>query len=193
MAKVFSLPVSPEKQTDEHLALLTAGGDTAAYSVLVKKYQRQIYHVARRVVFEHEDAEDVVQETFIKAFRNIGRFNPELKFFTWLYKIAINSALNVAKKKKRKLQIFGEYCEDKKSPGVMYVSPDNEYELNELKKMTKKSLENLSPEIRTVFILRVYDERSYKEIADILDISIGTVMSRLSRARKRMRKFLEKM
>ena len=139
------------------------------------------------------DAEDAAQDTFIKAYQNLKKFKPEASLYTWLYRIAVNTCLDY---KKRPLweSLFRKAGEDKEyilEPLADEPSPEKLYESNQLGLVLRKSLGKLSLKLRTVIILKQIEGLSYEEIADILGISIGTVKSRISRARDELKKSLK--
>ena len=167
-------------------------GNKFAFNTLIEKYQKKIYYLARKIVMNHQDADEVVQETFIKAYKNISHFSEEYKFYTWLYRIATNTSLSLLKKRKSQglsLEELSEndYFQPESSDDTQQIS-----QTSELNMLVKKALENLSPQLRTVFILRTWEELSYNEIAETLKISKGTVMSRLNRARNKLKKYIKK-
>ena len=180
-------------QDEEKILVRKAqNGDQRAFEQLVISFQKPVYHLAMRIVLNHMDADEVVQDTFLKAYLHLNDFSDKYKFFTWLYRIAVNTSFSLLKKRKRRgdsLDSLGD--ED----GIQFAGKDNvfqEFRNQELSGIVKKALQNISPELRTVFSLRTWGEMSYKEIADILEISEGTVMSRLSRVRAKLQKALKK-
>ncbi len=184
--------VSSDKESDIDLIRSAKRGNSTAFDELVVRYQQQIYYSIIRIVLNKEDANDVVQDTFIKAYSNLERFDERYRFYTWIYRIAVNTALNLIQKKKNR-EDYGEHRDE----DDQYNPPDTKntehvYEQIEFQEHVQNALDQLSPDMRSVFVLRVYDELSYKEIADVMDISLGTVMSRLNRARNSLKKYLEK-
>jgi len=168
-------------------------GDQRAFEWVVKKYQKRVYFTILQIVVSHEDADDVLQETFIKAYTKLHTFDASFPFYPWLYRIAINTALNYQKKKTRvrAVSLDGIDGNNHQSDFAQAAKQDGDMERSELIRKLKEALEKIPGEQRTVFALRVYDGLSYQEISATLDISIGTVMSRLSRAREKLRKLLE--
>lgn len=179
--------VNKKGPDDRELVRQFKDGEESAFSQLVENHQKRIYHLARRIVLNHQDADEVVQETFIKVYKYIDRYSEEFQFNTWLYRIAINTALTLIKKRKhsgRSLEELSEneYYEPVSNDDTLQLTRDNE-----MYNRVKKALETLSPQLRSVFVLRTWDEMSYKEIAHTLHISEGTVMSRLNRARNKLK------
>lgn len=167
-------------------------GDISASEELVLKYQDRIYNLCRYMLGNTHDAEDAAQDTFIKAYQNLNNFRPEASFYTWLYRIAVNTCLDY------KRRPFFESL-FKKSEGEEFIdeppsdrpSPEKLYESKQLGLALRNSLGKLSLKLRTVIILKEIEGLSYDEIADILEVSIGTVKSRISRAREELKKLLK--
>jgi len=186
------IPFELNKDSDDYLIKRAKKGDSRAFDKLIVRYQKKIYYMAIKMVMNHQDADDVTQETFIKAYKNLHTFKEGYKFYVWLYRIATNTAINLIKKRKYVGNSLDSLIENNG-----YVLPETEtpyrsFEENELKGLVKTALNNISPEARAVFLLRTSEGMSYQEIADILDISIGTVMSRLNRTREKLKKSLKK-
>ncbi len=168
-------------------------GDAKAFEWIIRKYQKRIYFTVLQVVMNHEDADDMLQDTFIKAYTKLDTYNESFPFYPWLYRIAINTCLNHQKKKARlramsldDLDGNGHHADLAESPTQMF-----DMEGSELVDKLKAALKKIPYEQRTVFLLRVNDGLSYQEISETMDISMGTVMSRLSRARDKLRILLE--
>jgi RNA polymerase sigma-70 factor (ECF subfamily) len=192
LALIEQVHVSTDKDSDISLIRRTKKGDTGAFDELVMRYQRQIFFSVIRIVLNREDANDVVQDTFIKAFRNLDRFDEKYRFYTWIYRIGVNTALNLIQRRKNREYHFEYRDEEDNFNPPDTENPDNEIEHREFKKYVQDALNILSLEMRSVFVLRVYDELTYQEIADVMSISLGTVMSRLNRARTTLKKHLLK-
>lgn len=163
-------------------------GDMEAFEQLIRKYQKPIYYLCYRMTGAHQSADDLSQDTFIKAFFSLQRFQDGMSFYAWIRKIAVNSSLNYLKERKREEPLGVN--EDRVTGN--HNSPDPELpheklQRNRLEVKFREALEALPDNQRMVFILRVYENQSYQEIADSLDIPIGTVMSRLSRSRKKLK------
>jgi RNA polymerase sigma-70 factor (ECF subfamily) len=160
-------------------------GEQHLFRSLVERYQRPIYGCIRGMVHSHDLADDLTQETFIKAFHQLERFDDQYPFFPWLRRIAVNSALtalsSVAVRRRNPL--------DETQPAEDDL--EQQMEQSDLLEHVHRALSQLPEEQRLVFVLRTQQEMSYEEIADHLNISLGTVMSRLSRARKRLKEVLE--
>lgn len=162
-------------------------GNVEAFETLVRKYQQSIYYLCKGMTGSHQSADDLSQDTFIKAYFALDRFQDGMNFFTWIRKIAVNNSLNFLKKSKRE-EPLGENVEN-----VRYRSslgqemPHEMLRRNRMEQTFKKALKALPPEQKIVFVLRVFENQSYKEIARLLNITKGTVMSRLSRAREKIK------
>lgn len=155
---------------------------------MVKRYQRRVYAVARRIVRRHEVADDVTQETFIRAYQSLDGFDLERPFGPWICRIAANTAINHIRSKEFREDPLPETFAE---TAAASVGPERRLQELETRQAVSEALSLLPAEQRAVFVLRAVEELSYKEIAEALDISIGTVMSRLSRAREKLRGFLE--
>jgi RNA polymerase sigma-70 factor, ECF subfamily len=159
-------------------------GNLFAFEEIVRRHERRVYAVAYRIVRRHDVADDVVQEAFLRAYRGLDRFDTARPFGPWIARIAANLAVShVRSPVAREQELpegYGEMAAA--SPGPLEGALDAE-----AREVLDRAVEALSPEQRAVFVLRVNEDLSYREIAEALDLSIGTVMSRLSRARERLR------
>jgi RNA polymerase sigma-70 factor (ECF subfamily) len=161
-------------------------GDLDAFDRLVLIHQDRIYHLAYRVTGNAEDARDVAQETFIKAYRALPRYRHHAAFGTWLHRIAVNTALDLVR---RRPQAPPAGLEEVKLAAAAH-NPDLELERREAERRVQAALARLSPPHRTIVVLRDLQGMAYEEIAGVLGIPIGTVRSRLSRAREALRQAL---
>lgn len=167
-------------------------GDRAAFGALVKAYQRRAYAAAYGIVGNRDDALDLAQESFVRAYRAMHRFDPALPFYPWLHQIVRNTCLNHLKRKKRRgeqsLDAMMEQGYDARedNPGA-----DEAVELDEVKRQVATAMKALSHEHREILRLRHMLDLSYGEIASMLDVPIGTVMSRLHAARKALKRAVE--
>lgn len=180
--------------TFDELAAINAAiaGDQAAFGSLVRAYQRRVYAAAYSLVRNREDALEIAQESFVKAFRAMDRFDPTMPFYPWLYRIVRNTSLNRIKKRKRRgeqsLDSMMEKGFDVRNNGR---SSREHVELGDLKSEIRAALDQLTADHQEIIRLRHFLELSYDEIAQCLDIPQGTVMSRLYAARKQLKKVLE--
>ncbi len=175
--------------SDEELVRRVQGGQLSAYNLLVVKYQHRIISVAQKYVSDYADASDIAQETFIKAYKALPNFRGESSFYTWLYRIATNVAktyLENIQKQRSQVDIDAEDFESKDTSGVMTdaTTPDRILESEELKRVILKALNELPPELKEAFTLREVEGLSYEEISDKVQVPIGTVRSRIFRARQ---------
>ena len=181
---------SVHSESDCTLVQRAREGDGGAFDELVVRYQKSLYYSIIRIVLNPEDANDIVQEAFIKAYRNLGSYNKQYRFYTWIYRIALNTALNVVQRRRLREESLEKKHEDIGFDPPSILNQAAEYDVKEITEQVRTALEQLPFEMRSVLIMRVFDEMSYKEIAELLDVSVGTVMSRLNRARSILRKIL---
>ena len=173
-------------------------GDTAAFGELVNRYERNIFRLARHITQNEEDAEDVLQESFLKAFSNLGQFQGHSKFYTWLVRIAVNESLmKLRRRKSDKLVSLDEPVETEQDAVPREIAawdenPEQKYGRAEMNGILAKAIDSLSPAFRTVFLLRDVEELSTEETATALDLSIPAVKSRLLRARLQLREKLNR-
>jgi RNA polymerase sigma-70 factor (ECF subfamily) len=177
---------------DSRLVELAAAGRQEAFRELFERYRERVYRIAYGWCFETQTALDLVQDVFVKVYRSLGRFRKEASFWTWLCRITINRCLDFVRKKERTKEMAVEDVEDFARNGTeAFRGPAQELELAELKGALVGAIDDLSPEARSAFILRFFDDLSYKEIAEALECSVGTVMSRLFYARQKLKELLK--
>lgn len=176
-------------ERDEAFLLARArGGDLAAFEEIVRRYQRRVYGVALRIVRSHAAADDVAQDAFVRAWRSLDRFEVGRPFGPWVCRIAANLAVNhVRSPRAREDPLPG----DRESAATPASDPLGSLLDAEAQEVLDRALGSLPPEQRAVFVLRTAEEMSYREIAEALGLSPGTVMSRLYRARERLARSLE--
>lgn len=175
---------------DHRLITECLKGGTNAFGELVRRYQDRLYNTVYRLVGHMEDAQDVVQETFLNAYQSLNNFKQESQLFTWLYRIAINTAISHKRKHRAVVSIdTSRNGEAGMEPfdGSETSRPGHAMERAEDERQVQDALNRLSPEHRIVLILKDMDELKYEEIAEILEVPIGTVRSRLHRARQELR------
>jgi RNA polymerase sigma-70 factor (ECF subfamily) len=165
-------------------------GRTEAFGVLVRRYQDRLFSAVCRFLDNAEDAQDVVQETFLSAYQALEGFKGGSRFFTWLYRIAMNHAIDL--KRKRKSIVSMEVYRNEEVHPVEASQPGEVVERGETVRLLRQALKRLSPEHRMVLILKDLDGMKYEEIAEVMDVPIGTVRSRLHRARLELRELLER-
>jgi RNA polymerase sigma-70 factor (ECF subfamily) len=169
-------------------------GRTEAFGELVRTYQNRLYNVAYRMVGNAEDAQDVVQDAFLSAYLSLATFKGDAQFFTWLYRIAINTAVSF--KRKRRVVTAGDRGHWESSGTEPADSsdgcrPEQALERADQEKRIQKALNQLSPEHRAVLILKDMEGQKYGTMARVLDVPVGTIRSRLHRARLELRSLLE--
>jgi RNA polymerase sigma-70 factor (ECF subfamily) len=179
-------------------ALLTGlcHGDEKAYEILIQRYQQPVYNLVCRLMSEPSDAADIVQEVFLKVFRNIRSFRGGSSLKTWIYRIAVNEAYNhrrwFSRHQRQEVSLGPEegaqtYCDSLADPGR---NPFDQASDHETRALVEAALEKLNPTFRAAVILRDIEDLNYEEIAAVLDISLGTVKSRILRGREALRKVL---
>jgi RNA polymerase sigma-70 factor (ECF subfamily) len=184
----------------DELALVEAAkkGDITAFEELVKRYDRNVFRIAQHITQNREDAEDVVQDAFLKAYGNLGQFQGQSKFYTWLVRIAVNEALMKLRRRRPERTVSldqdVETDEDTIPREVADWSPNPEQQYNqaELRELLQRTIQGLPAGFRTVFVLRDVEGLSTEETAEALGLSIPAVKSRLLRARLQLRERLNK-
>lgn len=181
--------------SDQQLVERVQAGDKTAFDLLVIKYQHKIMSLVSRYVRDHAEVQDVTQEAFIKAYKALPRFRGDSAFYTWLYRIAINTAKNYLMAKSRRppgSDVDLEDAEFYESAGSLrdVASPENELFGEELKAVVNRAIAQLPEDLRTAVTLREFDGLSYEEIADVMECPVGTVRSRIFRAREAIDKAL---
>ncbi|WP_145084045.1 RNA polymerase sigma factor [Aureliella helgolandensis] len=178
-------------KTEEDLIQASLTGDGGAYGVLVKRYQDRLFNAMLHVVGSPDEAEDVVQDSLVQAYVKLHTFQGNSKFYTWLYRIAFNNALSRQRRRRNELSIEQSREITGSDPVDRHEPPDESMLRGERVALIHRALELLSEEHRSILILREMQDTSYEDIAEILSINIGTVRSRLSRARIQLKAQLE--
>lgn len=185
---------TPGRQDGDEAELIerSRNGESAAFGVLVERYQRRVVGVALAVVHNQDDAVELAQETFVRAYENLSKFESRSSFSTWLYRIAANLAIDFWRREGRHVVLRGEDAESEigRIPSAQGDS-FKEFSRAELSERLNKALGELTSEHRAVILLREVEGLSYDEISDILQVPRGTVMSRLHYARTRVRSILQ--
>jgi len=178
-------------ETDEALARSSAAGSEGAFEDLVRRHQRGVYALAQRFTRNHDDADDVAQDSFLRAWRGIAAYDPSRPFKPWLYRIVVNTALNHLRTiRNRKEDDLGETDGLPALPDSSGSDPEQEWSGEATARAVHRAMARLRPEERAILHLRVREEMGYRDIAVTLGVRIGTVMSRLSRARDALRREL---
>ena len=189
-------PESPAPVEEEELVRRARHGDLGAYDDLVRRYQERIYATIYHMTSNHEDANDLAQESFIKAFQALKTFKGGSSFYTWLYRIAVNKTINFLKQRKNKTQMslndldFNAEHDPDLVALVSDKTPRREVGLAELQEKLNEALQKLSEPHRLVVALHDVQGLSHEEIAKIMDCNIGTVRSRLFYARQQLQGYL---
>ncbi len=174
-------------------------GDMSAFSELVQQYDRRVFRMAKQITQNDEDAEDVLQETFLKAYTHLDDFQGNSKFYTWLVRIAVNEALmRLRKRRSDRTSPLDEPIDTGEDEVVREIAvweenPEQRYSREELGQILDEAVQSLKPAYRTVFILRDIEEMSIEETAEALDLTISAVKSRLLRARLQLREKLTRL
>jgi RNA polymerase sigma-70 factor (ECF subfamily) len=166
-------------------------GDSGAFSELVRTYQKRVYRHVYRFCPDHDTADDLAQETFVRAYTSLQTFREEFRFSGWLLTIATNLALNHLKRQKRQVSTEDYPIEEIIADPNPRADPARNLSDKEIRSKLAEAIDRLPPDFKAVFILRVYEDLSYDQIAKRLGIEAGTVMSRLFRARSKLKKALE--
>ena len=182
-----------ESADDRRLITECLKGRSAAYGELVRRYQDRLFNAVYRLLDQPEDAQDVVQEAFISAYQSLASFKGDAQFFTWLYRIAMNAAISHRRKHKLAVSLEtgskNELLIDPLDESA-YSQPGDLLEQREEENRLKSALNRLSVEHRAVLILKDIDGQKYEDIAEIMGVPVGTVRSRLHRARTELRDLL---
>jgi RNA polymerase sigma-70 factor (ECF subfamily) len=180
--------------TDDHRLIAEClAGRTAAFGELVRRHQDRLYNTVFRLVDNAEDAHDVVQEAFLNAYQSLDSFKGDSLFFTWLYRIAVNTAISHRRKRRAVVRIAGsdgEILIDPLDPSEL-TRPGHALEQAEEEQRLMHALSRLSPEHRAVLVMKELEGQKYEEMAEMLGVPIGTIRSRLHRARLELRELLE--
>jgi len=192
-----TLPSSVVKEDEPALVAAAQAGDISAFETLVGRYERKIFRLTQNITQNHEDAEDAMQEAFLKAFEHLQEFQGNSRFYTWLVRIAVNQAL-MKLRKRRPNQVS---LDDDIDTGEETIprdvedwgpSPEDRYEQRELSGILNSVISDLDPSFRIVFQLRDIEELSTEETAEVLGLSVPAVKSRLLRARLKLRQKLNR-
>jgi len=178
-----------EQRSDLELVQQVRGGNRQAFTELMRRYQQRVYWTARRIVGSHEEADDIAQETFIKAYLGLGDFRGDASFFTWLYRIAVNLSLNVVRKQQlvrylRQSEVLERFFPVQSDPG-------SELEQRETESKLERAIQELPEKQKAVFVMRYYDELPYQEISEILKTSVGGLKANYFHALKKIQEYMK--
>jgi RNA polymerase sigma-70 factor (ECF subfamily) len=175
-----------DKDPDNALVARCKEGDRAALETLVRRYQRPLYNAAYRVLGNAEDASDTTQVVFMRMWERLGEFDPQHKFFSWIYRITVNESLNLLRRNGRE-EPLGE---DEEIPDSQRADPAWQYHEAQLSRRIQQAMMQMKADDRVVLTLRHFSELGYREIAQVLALEEKTVKSRLFEARRRLRELL---
>ena len=192
-------PVPSQVVKDDEPVLVAAakGGDISAFETLVGRYERKIFRLAQNITQNREDAEDVMQESFLKAYEHLDGFQGNSRFYTWLVRISVNQALMKLRKRRPNVVSLDEDVDTGEELMPREVedwgpSPEERFKQTELSEILSSSIAELDPSFRIVFQLRDIEELSTEETAEALGLSVPAVKSRLLRARLKLRQKLDR-
>jgi RNA polymerase sigma-70 factor, ECF subfamily len=183
---------------EPNLISAAKSGSNEAFSILISQYHNNIYHLALKITGNHEDAEDAIQESLLKAYCKLGQFQGSSRFYTWLARIAMNEALMRLRKRRSNRQVSLDdlvHLDGDSVPREIEdwsQDPEKYYAELELRQTLDKALQRLGPRLCTAFLLRNADDHSLKETARMLGLSVSAAKSRLVRARSRLRRRLKR-
>jgi RNA polymerase sigma-70 factor, ECF subfamily len=180
-------------KTEAELIREALDGNSHSYGLLVQRFQDRLFNAMTSITGSADEAEDVVQDTFVQAYLKLDTFQGNSQFFTWLYRIAFNNALSRQRRRRGDLSIEQSREITGTDPEDRHEAPDEPMLRQERVEMVNIALEQLTDEHRRILVMREMEDRSYEEIAEQLKINIGTVRSRLSRARNQLKIQLEEL
>ncbi|MGE5742184.1 MAG: sigma-70 family RNA polymerase sigma factor [Candidatus Aminicenantes bacterium RBG_16_66_30] len=185
-------PARPNEHPEDAVLVRKAQqGDMDAYESLVRRYQQRVYALCRRLTGAHQSADDLAQETFIKAYFALARFDAQWPLYSWLRKIAVNSGLNYLKTRGRERPLEDDALGDRRTPPAPKGDdPEIQLENAEFQARLDEAVDSLPADQKSVFVLRFHESLSYEEISRTLGLPLGTVMSRLNRARQKLKELL---
>jgi RNA polymerase sigma-70 factor (ECF subfamily) len=183
------------KDKDEEIAARVQKGDVEAFQILVERYDPKMSRYARRFLFDGDEAKDLVQDIFIKAYVNIRGFDVERRFSPWIYRIAHNEFINALKKKKKERGNLSLFNLDIIFPNLQLIAKetaDSDINRRELKEVLEGSLDKIPQKYKESLILYYFEDMDYKEIADVLHVPVSTVGIRLQRGKLMLKKMVKK-
>ncbi len=182
-------------QIESRLAKLAQNGDRRAFAELVNLYKVKIYHLAYRMLNNRQEAEDVVQETFLRVFENLGKYDREQKFSSWIYRIGTNLCIDRLRKRKANFSLDAELSDGEGGDwhdlfAAQDASPEEQLLLSETQTQIRSAMERLPEKYKSIMVLRYLHDLSLHEISEILRLPITTIKTRIHRGREFMRKAL---
>ncbi len=181
---------------ESQLARLAAKGDERAFAEIVGLYQDKLFHMSYRMLYSKQEAEDVVQDTFLRVYRNLDRFDPALKFSTWIYRIATNLCIDRLRRRKPSYSLDAESSDHEGLDGYSMMpsdhkTPESEMIITDTQRIIREAMESLPPKYKTIMMLRYMQDLSLQEIGDIINMPVTTIKTRVHRGRDLLRKKLE--
>ncbi len=176
-------PVVVSKADDAKLVRQCLEGDTDAFGTLIERYEKQMFSAVYRMVHDYEEARDITQSVFVKAFEKLGQFDDRYKFYSWIYRIAMNQSINWLNQRKPVQAVDESWVSEERSP-------EGKASDGELSRIIGQALMKISPDYRSVVVLRHFRQYSYRDIGSILNIPEKTVKSRLFTARQQLKDVL---
>ncbi|AGA56568.1 RNA polymerase sigma factor, sigma-70 family [Thermobacillus composti KWC4] len=182
---------------EARLARKALKGDQQAFAEIVGLYQDKLYHMAFRMLGSRQEAEDVVQEAFLRVYRNLDRYDEGMKFSTWIYRIATNLCIDRLRKRKATYSLDAESTEHEGLDGYAVIpsddrTPESEMLLSETQRIVRQAIDTLPAKYKSVMVLRYLHGLSLQEIGEVLDMPVTTVKTRVHRGREYLRKKLER-
>ena len=183
-------------QLEKRLTMLALKGDQQAFAEIVELYKDKIYYLGYRMLNNRHEAEDVVQETFLRVFKSLDRYDPDQKFSTWIYRIATNLSIDRLRKRKPTYSLDADMNDQEGLDGYSMLpsddrTPESEFMISETKQTVYDAIESLPAKYKSVMVLRYLQEMSLQEISDVLDMPVTTIKTRVHRGREFLRKKLE--
>lgn len=184
------------KPLDTRLAKLARKGDQRAFAEIVSNYKDKLFHLAFRMTGNRQEAEDVVQDTFLRVFKNLDRYDENQKFSTWIYRIATNLCIDRLRKRRQVFSLDAESSDHEGLDGYAMLpsddrTPESELLLSETQRLLHQAMDTLPVKYKSVMVLRYIQDLSLQEISDVLDLPVTTVKTRVHRGREFLRKKLE--
>jgi len=185
------------KPLETRLARLARKGDHRAFAELVELYKDKLYHLARRMLSQRQEAEDIVQETFLRVYNHLDRYDENQKFSTWIYRIATNLCIDRLRRRRQVYSLDAESSEHEGLDGYAMLpsddrTPESELLLSETQRILHDAIETLPAKYKSVIVLRYLQDLSLQEISEVLDMPVTTVKTRVHRGREFLRKKLER-
>ena len=181
--------------SEEQLVAAAKGGDQEAFAALIRLYEKRVFALTRRLCANPEDAQEAAQEAFLAVWQGLPFFRGESSFSTWLYRLASNACVDLLRRENRHKNAAGPSFNDEAAAVDLpdeTAHPHDTLERKELREQIEAGLQSLTPDHRQILILREMHQLSYDEIGNVLNLDVGTVKSRINRARKQLRNFLLK-